>query len=206
MATERELKFSRLDEYIPSEAELRAAYEPLGIEVSGARLVTHTDRYYDDARLSLSRAGVALRRRLGEGKVLATLKTQGAVDGAYHAREELELPFETNDWPAPIRERIELHADPASLHPVLSLETERVRVQLSQGGAPRALLSFDRVTARLPGGKRTVEFDELEIEAAPESGDEAALRALADPLDALLTLTPSSSTKLERARALLMAL
>lgn len=204
MPTERELKYSRLDDHVPSEAELRAAYEPHGIAVGGARVVTHTDHYFDDARLSLSRAGVALRRRGGEERELATLKAGGAAENGYHAREELELPLEDGAWPAPIRERIELHTDPAALQPVLSLETERVRMPLSEDGDPRATLTFDRVRAKLPGSSRTVEFDELEIEADGDT-DEATLRKLAEPLEALLALTPSSSTKLERARALLMA-
>lgn len=207
MPTERELKYSLIDDDIPTEGELRAAYEPHGIAVAGMQVVTHTDRYYDDARLSLSRAGVALRRRTGDGEAKATLKTRGTSEGGYHSREEIELPFEAQGWPPPIRERIEAITDPASLHPVLSIETERVKVPLEDGsGTMLAELSFDRVAARLPGSERTVHFDELELEADPAwSGDADALRELVEPLEPLLTLTASSSTKLERARALLMA-
>lgn len=204
MATELELTYSLLDDHVPAAAELRAAFAGSGAEVVGPTLVRQKDRYFDDARLSLSRAGLALRRRMADGEMLATLKTRGSTAGGLHRREELEFPLEGRDWPGPIRERLEMVTDPGALKPVLELDTERVRYVLTRGGRPAAVLVFDAVAARYPNAERRVHFAELELEAAGTT-DESELRRLAGRLEGLVALSPSSVTKLERARALLLA-
>lgn len=204
MTIELELKYSLLDDHVPAAAELRAAFAGSGVEVAGPTLLRQKDRYFDDARLSLSRAGLALRRRMVDGAMLATLKTRGRVDGALHRREELELPLRERGWPGPIHDRLALVTDPAALKPVLELDTERVRFVLLRDGRPAATLTFDAVAARSPGAESRVHFAELELEAAGAT-DEATLRGLAERLEGLLRLNPSGVTKLERAQALLLA-
>lgn len=203
MASERELKYSLMDDHHPSAAELRAALQPAGFEVGQPRRIDQQDRYFDDARLSLSRAGLALRRRMGDGRILATLKSAGAVDGALHEREEIEAEIEERGWPAPVRERVEAVADPAGLKPVMEIDTDRLRYAVTRGGESLAILTFDAVEARYPQSDQSVLFDELEIEAVGDT-PVATLEAIAAALDGLLRLTPNANTKLDRARALLM--
>jgi inorganic triphosphatase YgiF len=212
MATETELKFSLTSDEVPSAAELAPGFEALGLRLGPARHQVVKDRYYDDARLSLARAGLALRRRMADGEVLATLKTLGAIQGALHRREELELPLPEdaeawNPWPAEIAERVRMVTDPRALRGTIELTTERTIVEVRDGDAAVAVASFDDVEARRGGGERTVHWNELEIESAGGLDDGAAAAALeraADGFRAVLTLAPASSTKLERARALLM--
>ncbi|MEX2501073.1 MAG: CYTH domain-containing protein, partial [Trueperaceae bacterium] len=113
MPTETELKFSRVDEHVPSEMELAAAFEAAGLRVGPAKRVLNVDRYFDDARASLARVGYALRTRMSDGAMLATLKTLGSVEGALHRRDELELPLPedasgADPWPEAIAERVRM--------------------------------------------------------------------------------------------------
>lgn len=212
MSTETELKFSRVDEHVPSAAELEAPMHDAGLEVGAASRTVHKDRYYDDARLSLSRAGYALRRRMADGRVLATLKSIGSVEGALHRREEIEAPIEAgadpwNPWPAPITERLQTVGDPRSLRGTFELTTERVSFPLREGGRDVAVVAFDDVTARRPNAERSVHWNELEIESEADldpATAEAVLARAADAIGAVVSLVPTSHTKLERARALLM--
>jgi hypothetical protein len=70
-------------------------------------------------------------------------------------------------------------------------------------GRPVALLAFDEVRARRPGGDREALFAEAEIEALDDV-DEAVLVSAAEVVERLVRLTPSAVTKLQRAEALLV--
>ncbi|MDZ7800846.1 MAG: CYTH domain-containing protein [Trueperaceae bacterium] len=213
MPQETELKFSLTVEEVPEAGVLAAALQPVGLTLGRASQVVHKDRYYDDARLSLSRAGYALRRRMADGRMLATLKTLGSVEGALHRRDELEdeIPADApawNPWPAAISERIGMVTDVRSLRGAFELTTERRLFDLLDAGRRVAVASFDAVAARRTTSERTVHWNELEIEAvAPEEGGEAAredaLRRAAEAIGTVVALVPASHTKLERARALL---
>ena len=200
---ERELKFSTTHSGPPDEAELRAALTAAGFELGPARTVIVKDRYFDDARLSLSRAGVALRRRMMDGQMLATLKTRGTVSGALHDRDELEMPISDQEWPKPIYDRIAVLTAPGLLQARTIIETERHSHAVLVDGAPVATLAFDAVTARPQNGKRSVSFDEVEIEAHGSTGAET-LEAIAAAVESVAPLTANPSSKLERARELLL--
>lgn len=219
MPTEMELKFSLMDEHVPSAAELEGALAGVGLSLGAAQRTVNEDRYYDDPRMNLSRAGLALRRRMADGTLLATLKTLGSVDGALHVRDELELPIAAsadawNPWPEPIAERLRSITDVRSLRGSFELTIERVRFPLLDGDRLVATACFDDVAARRPGTERSVHWNELEIEgtdelaAEAEGANDGAARAVlnraAQALGEVLDLVPSSHTKLERARALLM--
>lgn len=220
MATETELKYSLTTDHVPAEDELAAAFAAVGLTLGPVGSQVLKDRYYDDARLSLARAGLALRRRMADGELLATLKTLGTVEGALHRRDEVELPIpESADawdpWPEPIAERLRVVTDTRSLRGTFELVTERTRFEVRDGGRAVAVASFDDVAARRPSGERSVHWNELEIESVPapegdDRGPEAAeaasalLGRAAEALGQVVTLVPSSHTKLERARALLM--
>jgi len=203
MPTELELKFTT-DSPFPGAEQLSAVFAPLGCRLGESRKDYVKDRYFDDARASLNRAGVALRRRMRSGQLLATLKSRGNIDGAVHEREELELPLPERGWPEPIAERVSMYTDVNALKPYTVLDSERtVFPLLDDSGKELAELSFDVVTAGFQHGSLKVEFLEIELEAA--AGVQLTqLEQLAEALGSLITLAPSPFTKLERAQALLL--
>ncbi|MEX2541139.1 MAG: CYTH domain-containing protein [Trueperaceae bacterium] len=203
MSSERELKFSTAGNGTPNEVELGQALGRAGFELGPAARIRNKDRYFDDARLSLSRAGIALRRRMSEGRMLATLKTRGRIEGALHDREEIELPMEGQEWPRPILDRIAMATAPGLLQPHTVVETERLRYAVLQDGRPVAQLAFDNVSARAQQGERSVGFDEVEIEAHGNTSAET-LERIAGAVGELMPLTANTSSKLERVRQLLM--
>lgn len=212
MATETELKFSLMDDHVPSAAELESALAAVGLRSEAAQRTVHKDSYYDDPRLSLARAGLALRRRMADGELRATLKTLGSVEGALHQRDEVELPIAADadprtPWPEAIAERLRTVTDVRSLRATFELTTERVLFPLRDDTRTVAVASFDDVAARRPNGERSVHWNELEIESSADLEPDATRAALAraeQGFGAVLTLVPTSHTKLERARALLM--
>ncbi len=203
MPRELELKFTT-DSPLPTVSELQSALEPLGLSTAEARKLFVKDRYFDDARASLSRAGLALRRRMQDGQMLATLKTRGNVQGAHHEREEIELPLPERGWPQQIEDRVSLVTEVSALKPYVVIDNERTLFPVFNAQMePICELSFDLVRAGFQQGSTRVEFFEIEIEAA-EDVQLQALEDIAAALEKLLTLSPSPFTKLERAQALLL--
>ncbi len=206
---ERELKYSLVDPPPPPAVVVALGrHGPYAFVEAGTTV--HRDRYYDGDAGQLQRAGWALRQRRvlpgdddGEpAPVVATLKGAGRVDGAMHEREEVEAPMEGRAWPLPVARLVAAHVALRDLRPRLTLETERATYRVTLEGRPVASLAFDQVTVRIPGGERSAHFDEVEIEALGGASG-PALQGIVDLLDALVRLTPSSSSKLERAAALL---
>jgi inorganic triphosphatase YgiF len=206
MALELELKFSSSGQ-VPGSEELAAALAPLGLSIGMISKTIIKDRYFDDPRASVTRAGLAVRRRMADGQMLATLKTRGHVTGALYHREEIEEPLPDRGWPQAIHDRISLVTDPGALKPYYVLDNERTVVPVLQQGQLLATLSFDSVTAGLQSGGSKVHFSEVEVEAAgsPEDPEAAAelLARIGTALGGIMTLRPGSLTKLERAQALL---
>jgi len=199
---ERELKFSLSEDHFPDRQELALVFEASSFRLEPVSSHRQRDRYFDDARRSLRRAGVALRRRTLAGRTLATLKMGGSVSGSLHTREEIELPFEGREWPEEIRRRLSPIISLPALRRQLELTTERLRYLVKGSDREVALLSFDAVTASYPGSGQSVHFNEVEVEALGEATVEE-LQAVAVLVEQLLPLTPNSSSKLERAEALL---
>ena len=198
--TERELKFSLMDEP-PEEEALRLGLEAEGFSLGAERVEVHYDLYFDTRRGHLQRSGLALRQRMiDDAAPLATLKAAGTAQGALHVRDELELPLEGEAWPQAIRMKVAEVAPLISLQPILALATERTRYLVGRRGEEVAELSFDSVEATQQGGEVSVHFSELEIEARRIDAD---LERIAAVLDGLLALTPSGVNKLERSLALL---
>ena len=203
MATELELKFTTEGSVLPEPEDLTSELQARGLSVLERRVDHIKDRYFDDARASLSRAGLAVRRRMHAGRMLATLKTRGVVTDARHMREEIELPLPERGWPAEIAERLSMVTDPDGLKPYTVLDSVRTVWMIADAsGQAVAELSFDLVTASFQSGTRKVEFTEIEVEAQDDSG--SALPLVEEALAGLVKLAPSPFTKLERAQALLM--
>jgi inorganic triphosphatase YgiF len=208
VGTEREMKFTIEDPAEFSAEALSAAFADTDLTLEPRPTVRHADRYYDDPRFSLSRAGVALRRRIGRGKIVATFKTRGQIRGAMHEREEIELPMTGREWPEVIHDRVSRITDPAALKGRFELETDRLSFMVvgseNAEGEPLELaeISIDRVEATRPTGGRSVSFAELEIEDF--GGGPELLQRIAERIGRFAPLRPGVETKLERARRLLM--
>jgi triphosphatase len=202
---ERELKYSLVDA-VPDAAAVVALGRGGPYAFVEAGVATHVDRYFDDDAGRLRAAGLALRQRwrdvAGGRRGVATVKTAGLVDGAWHQREEIEAPMEGEDWPVPVARRLAAHVALWQLRPRLELEVERSSYRVAFGGRAIATLTFDRVVARSPGAERSAHFDEAELEAL--AGVElGVLEGAAELVDGLVRLTASPVTKLERAAAVL---
>jgi inorganic triphosphatase YgiF len=201
MPTERELKFSLIDD-VPSGEELQTLFKQAGFEITSQGTQKHFDVYFDDPKENLRKAGIALRKRRANNKALATLKANAVVSGELHEREEIELEMLGSQWPDEIYKRIQKVTDPFHVIERLELSTLRTRYLIKRKGSDLAILSFDAVTANYPGIFDTTSFEEVEIEAIGTTS-EKDLRDIADSLDRLIKLTPNSVNKLERAEALL---
>lgn len=200
MTLERELKFSLMDDYFPSKLELEPHFKQAGYRVMADGTQTITDIYYDDAFNSLARAGWALRKRSQKNKVLACLKHQGSYKDAVYEREEIEAEFSGN-WPIPIQSKL-ISITFHDLNPRLELVNDRTQYRIFKDFSHLASLSFDNVTAKEPGAKKSVSFSEAELEGSPNIKLET-LKELAELIDGITPLNPNSSSKLERGLALL---
>jgi inorganic triphosphatase YgiF len=198
--TERELKFSLIDDF-PETEELKSQFEAAGLELKSQPTQKQFDTYYDDLAQTLRQAGFALRRRKVDGLSLATFKAQATINGALHQREELEEPMLGNAWPEVIFKRLETVTDPWDLQETLELSTIRKRYLIGHKQNELAILSFDQVSANYPGSKQSVDFEEIEIEALSASNDD--LQRFADILQSLIQISPNTTNKLERAEVLL---
>jgi len=201
---ERELKFSLLDPP-PADDVLVDAFRGSGYALDPRVSERLLDVYVDTVDFALRAAGIALRRRDISGRRVATLKTIGRVRGPYHERAELELPLEPHGaWPAALLTLLArlVPVSPTKLMAQLELRTERRTFAVQRDAGMVALLAFDEVAARAPGGEREALFREAELEAMAGTllSD---LEAIAERLERVLPLTPSGVTKLQRAEALL---
>jgi inorganic triphosphatase YgiF len=199
--TERELKFSLIDD-VPSAEELQTVFKQAGYELLAQGTQKHFDVYFDDSKESLRKAGMALRKRRANNKVLATLKANASVSGEFHEREEIELEMSGSSWPDEIFQRVQEITDPFNVTERLELSTLRTRYLVKRKGHDLAVLSFDAATANYPGIFDSTSFEEVEIEAVGDTSEQV-LREIADVLDRFIRLTPNSVNKLERAEALL---
>ena len=184
--------------------------------------VDTADTYYDTADFRLLRQGWGLRIRRQQDRLLATLKAQRLDRGAaLYARTEIEetLPADATiaaraDWPATLTTALDELVKPETpLTPICHIQQRRVKrlVQRPAEGdaadaptdaTPFAELSIDAVSVALDDRAPVLaHFHELEVELL--DGDEAALVELAAAIAATLPVTPSQTSKLERALQLL---
>lgn len=148
------------------------------------------DRYYDTTDGALGRAGVSLRLRVVDGRMLLTLKGPPVhLDGGGLARDEFEEPWSAGAL-ASVRDRlrahgIELPAPPEDPGPTPEMVLESISLRnihqrlvrrvvrdavpgSSAGAPPAAEIVVDAV--RFVAGGRTVLHDEIEIEGRGADG------------------------------------
>jgi len=200
MQLERELKFSLLDDYFPSKLELAPSFEKAGYRLVADGFEKHNDVYFDDDFKSLENAGWGLRKRKLKNRTLATLKHKGSTDKGVNEREEIEAEF-LSDWPPAIQTKlpgITFH----DLSPKLELNVTRTQYRVFDAFKLLATLYFDEVNANYPLSDQQVSFSEAEFEASEHTSNDF-LNELAELIDPITRLNANSSTKLERAVALL---
>lgn len=196
---ERELKYSSPDDNIPIWTELEPIFK--NYKLKPAKLDIIHDRYYDDATNSLEKAGYALRKRKINSKRLATLKSESVNTNNYFERRELELELKGSKWPDAIAKELEGICNISSLRNVIEFNTERVNYKIGQE-SELAIISFDKVTAKLANTDRKTSFFEIEIEALGSTKKEE-LFIIAQSLEKIISLSVNTSNKLARAKALL---
>lgn len=159
--------------------------------------------------------------------VVVTLKSDGSVTGALHERSELQWRVGPDLlWPDEVATRVTAVPGVGAMErvrPVVDLRIRRVAFLVAverDQGRPFAEVAFDEVVASSarqraavePGHEDTssaasVTFHEVEFEALTDlDGTVARLTAVADAVATVVKLTPSSASKLERAKALLDAI
>ena len=200
MQVERELKFSLLDDHFPSKFELAPNFLKSGYRLVADGFQKHKDIYFDDVFRSLNKANWGLRKRKLKTKTLATLKERGSTRNGLTEREEIEAEFLT-DWPPAIQSKL-LGITFHDVKPILELEVTRTQYRIFDEFKHVATLYFDDVHANYPDSDYSVQFSEAELEAEENTPTET-LHALAELVDPVTRLNPNSSTKLERAVALL---
>ena len=194
---ERELKYSSPDDNIPILSELEPIF--INYKISPAKLYQIHDRYYDDATNSLEKAGIGLRKRKINSKRLVTLKSNAQNQEEYFERKELEL--KGSKWPDEILKELEGICNVSALRRIIEFKTERVSYTVSQA-KPLAIISFDRVTAKLTNIDKKTSFFEVEIEAIAGTS-QSKLLIIAQTLEKVISLSANTSNKLARAKALL---
>lgn len=237
---ERELKFSTLDDHVPSVPELNLALDGSGLRVVPGRVSRHVDVYYDvDGALAAAGYALRRRRRVGAGPrtdtgvayfpVQVTLKSDSTVEGALHQRTEEQWQVGPTDprWPEAMAATVASVPGAGSverLRPIVELSIRRVAFLVFAARdetTPLAEAAFDEVRCGVPpqagaggtalgvhdSGDLVATFHEVEIEALTD--DDASigrLTVIADAIETVVKLTPSSASKLERAKALLDAI
>jgi inorganic triphosphatase YgiF len=169
------------------------------------RTVEHEDRYLDTPARALRAVGLVARIRTGAGRPRLTVKSLARRGtGAVHRRLELEGDVGDGDdpraWPpSAARERILEAIGQEPLATLVTLSQRRLQRDIRIG--PSVVeLSLDEIEVATPGGSR---HGWTELEAELRSGSEADLAGLAAQLMARDDLAPATSSKLERAIAVL---
>jgi len=158
------------------------------------------DTYLDTVSLRLYRAGYACRVRRVGPRALVTLKGLGAVAGAIHAREEMELEIgdpsveavlRLEEEPGPLVRRL---AGGEQVVPLFSLVTERRLSDVGDTTRKCFEMALDRTRFSGPRGETTL----LEVELESVDGDLGLLEEAAADLRRRFGLTASGLSKFER--------
>jgi CHAD domain-containing protein len=178
----------------------------LGGVVEGATVtVPETVRmetvYFDTPDLRLSRWGVSLRHRAGEGWTLklAPSHAQGNAPQGYIERDELVFQGGSKRPPEAAVAVVRAYVRKAELVPVARLSTLRRRVRIvDTAGARLAEVVDDEVSVR-DGRRVAARFREIEVEVLGEQGDGATIAALVSRLRSAGAGAPDPTPKHVRA-------
>jgi inorganic triphosphatase YgiF len=212
---EQELKLVPLD---PGLLDTLASVDHLGeLVATSRRRELQRNSFFDSASRALGTARVGFRRRTIPGQALAswTLKADGQALRGVMTRAEIELQLDADMPPAlaisALRQAAQQRGAAALAEdvadalaagglplpkPFLEMETDRTIVDLEADARGWSVeLALDRV--QLVGHA----YAEVEIEAELKRGDEAALAAARQAIEALGPVRDSDGSKLTRALA-----
>jgi CHAD domain-containing protein len=137
--------------------------------------------YWDTQDLRLTRGGISLRRRSGDGPARWTVKLPASCAGGVMSRREVEFDGGSSAVPEGALRLLRAHLRGAPLGPVVELDSVRARVELlGTDGRALAEVDDDDVSV-LDGSAVRGGFREVEVEladGAPVSVTEAVSRAL----------------------------
>jgi inorganic triphosphatase YgiF len=211
---ERELKL------VPEHGELLdelASVEQLGpFEARGRRRELQSNSFFDSTARGLAHAHVGFRRRLVEGKPMATWSIKGDSQrvAGVATRSEIELVLEADMAPSLALTALRDAARTRGASPLAEAVTDALATGLPLA-TPYLETRTDRRIVDLvaPGKDWEVElaldhmavvghqYAEVEIEAELKHGDVAALDAAREAIDALGEVHESEGSKLSRAAA-----
>lgn len=195
LGVEREIKFA-----LDARTARRLRGDPLlaGIAPASRRQVS---QYWDTEDRALRAAGLSLRLRRFDGKVLQTIKREADRAAGLLARVEDEIPIE---GPTPDLAALARHVTPdflaataPRLRPLFDVDVERTQWRLRRHGS---LLQFDLDEGVIRADGREQAILELEIELA--EGNAAPLFEVARELGRRLALTLVFCTKSDRGYSL----
>ena len=191
-----------------------------GFPLSAGTVENLSDTYMDTARWLILAAGFACRRRVGDDRILITLKQLRGADEVVHRREEYEVEIAEDlppdKWPeSPARTKVLDIIGDEHLAEVLDLRQKRVTRLVGAPDNPVAELSLDEVDLGGPGASDAADASNIagassepgthffEVEAELKAGGtERDLAAIVSALRKEWHLEPEPLSKFERAVAL----
>jgi CHAD domain-containing protein len=154
--------------------------------------------YYDTADLRLTRAGLSLRHRVGDGKDAWTVKLPEGSDGPALVRREINFAGGPGTVPAAAADLVRAHVRTGALAPVARLVTRRQRVELRDAaGTAVAEIDDDEVSV-LEGRRLAARFREVEVELLTDT-DPGVLEAVVVRLREAGAGAPDTVPKVVRA-------
>lgn len=170
-----------------------------GVTSGEARERRLTAIYYDTADARLSRAGISLRHRSGDGSGWTLKLPDVTADGdGTLLRRELTFPGTRRTVPASVTSLLTAWVRSSSLGPVAHLRTTRQSLDvLGPDGSPWAEVVDDDVSV-LEGRRVTLHFREVEVEVGVDAPP-ALLDELVARLRAAGAGPPDPTTKVQRA-------
>jgi CHAD domain-containing protein len=151
--------------------------------------------YLDTDELTLTRWGLSLRHRQGEGW---TLKLPSEETGDLLVRTELTFEGDSRRPPAPATELVRAYVRTAALGPQVRLRTLRRRLDLHDADGVVVVRLFDDEVSVLDGRRVAARFRELEAEATQETPD-GLLDSIVDQLRSEGAGKPDPTPKIVRA-------
>jgi CHAD domain-containing protein len=135
--------------------------------------------YFDTHDLTLARAGITIRHRMGDGPPTWTVKLPGSELSDALVRLELDIVGERNRRPSELAALVTAHLRGRRLVPVAQIETSRARAVLEdEVGQPLVEIAVDDVVATR-GRRQLGAWREIEVEALDDAaGDTARRRAV----------------------------
>jgi CHAD domain-containing protein len=151
--------------------------------------------YLDTDELALTRWGLSLRHREGEGW---TLKLPSEDLGDALVRTELTWQGDARRLPTAATELVQAYVRNADLGPQVRLRTQRRRVDIYGGGGVLFVHLFDDEVTVLEGRRVAARFRELEVEATDATPD-GLLDSVVDRLRSEGAGEPDPTPKVVRA-------